>query len=126
MAANCDQRYKRSSNYITRPADAIMTLFRYHNKRLLRDKRLVDLFDGALAQAGQKVRWDDVQAVQTIGEQLLGDGSQTIAWRQAGLCFGVQRINSHPDLLETKRSLVVNTLIKGVNQRTISELEESK
>jgi hypothetical protein len=79
-------------------------LFRYHSRRLLRDQRLRKLFDGELSRSAKERVWPQSAALRAIGRALLGSNASAGLQQTAGLCYGIQRIAEHPDLLENGRA----------------------
>ena len=88
-------------------------LYRYQARRLLSDARLLTLFDGELQPAAKERRWEGRAALTSIAVQLVGQDSAPDVSRSAGLCFGVQRIAGHPDLLDPARAATITALLES-------------
>jgi hypothetical protein len=90
-------------------------LFRYQNEWLLRDRRLTELFDVGMAEAGRGDGWKDLRALHEAIARLIGNDASPALQRSAGLCYGVQQITFKPGLLDMARDMAIACLSEAVD-----------
>jgi hypothetical protein len=90
-------------------------LFRHHNGLLLRDRRLTELFDVGMAEAGRGDGWKDLRALHEAIARLIGNDASPALQRSAGLCYGVQQITFKPGLLDMARDMAIACLSEAVD-----------
>ncbi len=86
-------------------------LFRYHNERLLDDRRLTALFDEGMAAAVDSEGWPDIRAILQAISRLNGHDMPESAQRSIGLCYGVSQITYKADMLEAAKDLAIGRLL---------------
>lgn len=89
-------------------------VYRYHGELLVRDAYLIELFDRAMADAGQNGHWTDFEAVDYAVTRLGGTWLPAPAKFALARSLGLQWITTRPDLLVQARHIAAARFLAGL------------